>query len=216
MPVRFHRRVFGHKGLTAGLAVAFGCACEGSCFVGSTRVKVPGGDRAIRELRLGDEVMAYDLAAGTLVAVRVRAVHSGRVAEVYRVTRPGGVLAGVTASHPIFEVGLQQFVRADELAPESRLLVLDGVVEAEVRPAIIEGIERVALNDLVTVFNLTVDGPSTYFAEGVLVHNKSTYDRYEDTRAVVDSDANADASETGPVAADTAVAGDAMDGEAGD
>jgi hypothetical protein len=142
------------RAVIASLAVSM---CEGSCFVARTRVATPSGDRAIAELAVGDAVLCSDD-----VGV-VKAIHRARGAIFAIITNRGEVL-GVTATHPFF-VG-------DAFVPVAELRVGD-VLHHREGPATIVAIHPVAEGDTVEVFNLTVEGTPTYFADGFLVHNKS-------------------------------------------
>src|SRR3989344_3143730 len=68
----------------------------------------------------------------------------------------------VTLEHPFFVDN--EWVEAGDLEVGDILKTSDG------RKAVISGIEKVV--DEVEVYNLHVDGPETYYANDVLVHNK--------------------------------------------
>jgi hypothetical protein len=78
-----------------------------------------------------------------------------------------GVLT-VTPNHPIYDAGQQRFVPAGSLsAPFQSLELASNWSTAQ---AVLSGFEP--LTELEAVYNLTVADVHTYFAEGVLVHNK--------------------------------------------
>jgi predicted lipid-binding transport protein (Tim44 family) len=135
----------------------------GGCFPSGTRIATPAGWRAIETLGPGDVVQAVT-PEGTLTHATVH--------EMFRTLSPilelrlEGVTLRTTAEHPV-AVGGDQFVQAGLLEPGQHVLALregkiDSVPILEVRR--IEGTAE--------VFNLTVDSPHTFVAEGVIVHNK--------------------------------------------
>ncbi|MDP6943310.1 MAG: Hint domain-containing protein [Myxococcota bacterium] len=160
-------------GKTLLISVAFGltgCFPMG-CFVARTRVDTPDGPRPIDALKKGDVVWAWSEAEGARVERRVEAVHRTLGQVVCRVEVGEHVIPGVTPEHPFFHVDAGEFVALRDLPTDALLLT---VVDGEPRQARISGLEITEhLEPCVMVFNLTVEGPEhTYFAEGVLVHNK--------------------------------------------
>ncbi len=157
--------------LPISLAAA-GCGHD-SCFVAGTRVRTPGGERPIEDLAVGDAIVAWDATARRVVVGRVAAIHRALVRETRAIVAGALRVRGVTRTHPVFELGRGDFVQASELRVGDRLLSLDGEGrEGEVAIAAIDAHE--VAEPTIPVFNLTVaDAPPTYFADGVLVHNKS-------------------------------------------
>ena len=146
------------------------------CFVAGTRIATPDGPRAIETLQVGDVVWAYDLATLRRVERPVTALHRNR-ARARRVEVGERVIQGVSAEHPFWSDG--RWVPAGELREGDPVHVWNGVEATE------RGITRIVDQPgIVEVFNLTVAGEHTYFAEGILVHNKSDSD--------VDSDMDTD------------------------
>jgi hypothetical protein len=145
-----------------------GCGTD-SCFVPGTRVRTPDGERSIEDLVVDDPIIAYDPVERREVVGRVAAVHRALVREVRTITAGTLGIRGVTSSHPFFELRRNEFVACAELRVGDRLLGADG---REV--AITSIVAHELAEPLITVVNLTVgDAPPTFFAEGVLVHNKS-------------------------------------------
>jgi len=157
------------------ISVAFGLSgCfMGSCFVAGTRVATPGGPRPIDGLKRGDVVWAWSAAEGARVQRRVEAVHRTLGQVVCRVEVGDRVIPGVTPEHPFFHVDAGEFVAFRDLPTDALLLT---VVEGEPVSARISELQITEhLEPCVIVYNLTVEGPEhTYFAEGVLVHNKDS------------------------------------------
>lgn len=150
-----------------GLGLA-GCAGQcSSCFRAGTRVRARSGSRRIEELGVGDVVIGFDPETKRLVESTVLRtwVHDDRP---LRRLRADDVDTFTTAEHPYFVAG-RGFRRVDVLDPGAALLRWSGgesLLESPLR-----SIDAVVAHD--RVFNLHVSGPSTYFADGLLVHNKS-------------------------------------------
>lgn len=165
---------FWQGALLAGLA-GFQPACffvTDSCFVRGTRVGTPRGRRNIEDLQAGDEVWSFDLAERRFVVRRVGKVLRALANEVFRVEAGEHAIPGVTASHPFFDAASATYVRVDELTVRSQLLV--SVAEGEIATRPLGAIARLPVKGEVEIFNLSVDGEEhNYFAEGILVHNKS-------------------------------------------
>lgn len=142
--------------------------CLTSCFAAGTRVRVPGGTRAVESLRVGDAVLAFDPMRG-VVAERVVRTFKHRERPLLRVTSDRSVTY-TTAEHPYF-MERAGFVPALALSEGTRLRGFDagaGTVGEEARV-----IAVAPLTVSADVWNLSVSGPRTYFADDVLVHNKS-------------------------------------------
>jgi hypothetical protein len=80
-----------------------------------------------------------------------------------------GRVLRVTANHPIYLPDQQRYADAGELTGDERLLALGAMAQTS---SLVSGAFQ-ASADAVTVFNITVAGEHNYFAEGVLVHNKT-------------------------------------------
>lgn len=146
-----------------------------SCFVGATRVATPRGPRRIDALRVGDTVFSYDTDSGTRVTTTITAVHETTAVATASAVVGGRRIHGITGNHQVWDAGKQAWRAFADLRPGDRVLVLDdgAVVEA--------GIEAIALHEgaPVVVYDITVDGPHDFFADGMLAHNKDDDgDRY--------------------------------------
>jgi hypothetical protein len=157
--------------LSSAVAVAVPACSLSSCFVAGTRVLTPRGLVAIETLAVGDEVVAWDVEAGASVVRRVAALLRARATQTFRVQAEEIEIAGVTAEHPFWDAERRAWIPARELAAGMRVLAFlgaGGAKELSIR-SVTAGEPRE-----VDVFNLSVGGEEQcYFAEGILVHNKS-------------------------------------------
>ena len=138
------------------------------CFVAGTRVLTPSGRAAIETLRVGDEVWSWDVERGEAVARRVINTLRNRAA-VRRIQAGEHVIEGVSSEHPFWNPERREWVKAAQLKVGEPVLVWLGADEARVLP--ITAIDL--LDGDAEVFNLSVEGEENYFAENILVHNKS-------------------------------------------
>jgi hypothetical protein len=157
----------GGKGGSSGDSGSngFGCFAEG------TRILTPGGSIAIERLVVGDRVLAYDEPAGRVVERPVTALHAHPDRVAGRLELADGRALVVTPEHPVYLPDQRRYVAAGALHGEARLL---GVSAAHSTASVIgSGYARAPSAAPITVYNITVAGEENYFAEGVLVHNKS-------------------------------------------
>lgn len=132
-----------------------------SCFVRGTSVAVPGAAQPIESLRVGDTVLStWD---GRPVAARVTglAVHEG--GALLTLHAPG-VRLTTTPEHPVYSAATGSWRPASDFAVGDLLLGLEG-------PVRVHGVERGWTSE--RLYDLEVAGPESFFAEGVLVHNKT-------------------------------------------
>jgi len=139
------------------------------CFVGDTRVLMADGtSRPIEHVAPGDRVTGWDEETGDLRTCPVLAVRKLQVAEYLRMQLEDGVVLRATAGHPV-RVG-DGWVPAGLLVPGDVLLRLDSALPT-LQACTLMSVERVELTQ--TVYDLSVGRCHTFFAEGVLVHNKN-------------------------------------------
>ena len=131
-------------------------ACGPRCLLAGTLVETPQGSRRIESLRIGDRIVS-DGGESRVVAVRRH-----RSAAFMDVTLDDGTRLRVTGSHPLATRAGWRAVR--------RLRVGD-VVRTRDGSARITGVRRVRKS--VDVYDLTVVPYENFFADTVLVHNKS-------------------------------------------
>jgi hypothetical protein len=121
-------------------------------------VATPSGDVPIESLRVGDRVQSFDLEAGLPTTTRVRSIQAAHAEKLLAF----GALQ-VTANHPVYADG--RWLVAGDIEKGAELLSRTGPVLAEPRR-----VSRAAV-----VFDLSVGPPHSYFAGGVLVHNKAAH-----------------------------------------
>ncbi|HEU5110834.1 MAG TPA: polymorphic toxin-type HINT domain-containing protein [Micromonosporaceae bacterium] len=154
-----------------------GRGCRTNSFTGSTAVLMADGSRkAIRDVRVGDLVLATDPTTGRTEKRAVTDVIVGQgdkrlVAVAVDVDgRAGGRTATVTATdeHPFWVESLKRWVNAKDLRPGHRLETADHRDATTV-------VATRQRTEHQRVYNLTVDGIHTYHVlagnTSVLVHN---------------------------------------------
>lgn len=132
----------------------------GGCFAPGTLIATPAGPRAIETLQLGDTVLAPQ-ADGQPVPATVSGVYLNFSPLLVLRTAQGELRT--TDEHPLL-------TPAGDFRPAGELAVGTGLMRADGRPAVIEGIARGA--DAGPVYTLQIAGPHTFIADGFVVHNK--------------------------------------------
>lgn len=140
-----------------GDLVDFSYTAVHTCLAEGTVIETPSGPRPIESLHAGDEVLSYDVDRGVKATTRIIALRTLAAPAILQF----GELR-VTGEHPIYTPA--GWLPAAELTAKSEVLGVDGK-----QFAIGEG-KRVDRET--KVFCLAVAPPHTYFAAGVLVHNK--------------------------------------------
>lgn len=130
-----------------------------ACVAAGTKLESEKGAVAIETVRVGDRVWGYDTATAKRVLVTVKVVAPSRSTETLVF---GGTLR-VTANHPLFANGVWK--PAGTVRPDDEFVTSDG---KKVRAG-----EPKRVQEPIDVYDLSVDGPHTFFAGGYLVHNKS-------------------------------------------
>ncbi len=135
----------------------------GGCFPVGTRIATPNGPVPIETLASGDEVLAVN-SLGRTVRATVNTIFVSK-SPVLRIETNEGAFV-VTEEHPV-SLGEGRFRQAVEIHPGDRIVKWkDGrLVARRVRE-----VSPPAGDEL--VFNLQVDDPNTFIAEGMVVHNK--------------------------------------------
>ncbi len=147
----------------------------GGCFPAGSRVSTPVGDKPIESLVVGDLVYGFNVDTGERVVAPVvktfqhtwDEVHDRSPLLVFK--HESGVFT-VTKNHWVYRVN----DRNDEYANFDRaglFEVGDVLVLEDGTTSVITKIEQGPEYDF--VYNLTVEGVHTYFADGVRVHNRN-------------------------------------------
>ena len=151
-------------------------AAGAGCFVAGTPVVMADGSwKPIEQVKVGDWVMSFCEQTQRLVAAPVTAhlVHEDRSRRSPIVVINGALEA--TGNHPFYVDG--RWIEADNLALGARLTRLapsfDGLVAAGTTDVLVSSLER--RGGAAVVYNLEVGLTHTYFAGGVLVHNKMQF-----------------------------------------
>lgn len=158
-------------------ARADGPPAGGGCFPAGSRVSTPTGDKSIESLSVGDLVYGFDTDTGLKTTSSIVKTFRHSWDEVHErspllvLTHTKGTFI-VTANHWIY----RRNDRAGEYANFDRagtLVVGDVLTMEDGSESVIERIERGSEYDF--VYNLTVEGVHTYFADGVRVHNRNSF-----------------------------------------
>ena len=135
----------------------------GGCFPAGTGIATPQGRKAIEELAAGDEVLSVD-SQGRTVRTLVKTIFVNKSPLLKIETQEGRLLT--TRDHPV-SLGEGRFRSAGDLKAG------DQITRWENDRLIAGKILRVdSWAGKGLVFNLEVDGPHTFIAEGIIVHNK--------------------------------------------
>jgi hypothetical protein len=159
----------GIGGTSGGIGGAAGTPPIETCFARGTPIATPDGERPIETLQVGDVVWAFDVAQQERVQRRVSEVHRHEASALGRLITPDGRALLVTDKHPIYVQERAAFVPAGELDTGETVIGLDAADQLIAAPM------QALVPDVAyePVYNITVEVTHTYFAAGLLVHNKS-------------------------------------------
>lgn len=172
-----------------GLCSGGVCETTPDCFVGTTPVLMAdGSERAIEEIEAGDVVLGSNGEHNMVLGVLRLALGARDLWAL------NGYDHFVTASHPFLTADGWKSIDPARTAKEhpavdtAQLRVGDRVLATEARPlagvcgnvltattlrhVAITKISRRLADPALRIYNLTVDGDHTYFANGFVVHNK--------------------------------------------
>lgn len=173
-----HRKRGSAEAKDAGRSARNQGSCDRNSFDGATTVLMADGSRRpIRDVKVGDKVIATDPTTGKTAVKEVTDVRShradGKLYEVSVDTADGKGTITATDEHPFWVASLGRWLGAEDLKAGYRFLTADN------RPATVTGTR--SFSDARQVYNLTVDGIHTYYvgtgsrqtaAADVLVHNE--------------------------------------------
>ena len=129
----------------------------GTCIASGVLVEGEHGAQPIETVAVGERIWGYDTEQKRRVLVRIREV---RVSEADKVLAIGDLR--VTGTHPVYVDDAWQ--QASAVRRGSLMIGSGG------EPFAVAGVDAIAGDH--TVYSLVVEEPHTYFAGGVLVHNK--------------------------------------------
>ena len=134
------------------------------CFVEGTKINVPDGStKNIEDFQIGDEVLSCN-AEGTHTTGVVNGISKSKVPSIIRLTLDNEIIINTTSEHP-FLVEDKGWVKAGHLE------ALDVCKKVDGSPALVSTVEIIKEETLVyNLLDITED--HTYFANGILVHNK--------------------------------------------
>jgi hypothetical protein len=144
-----------------------------TCFIAGTHILMADGtEKAIETLQEGEQVQGHD--GEKQVVTTILATIKPLPKQVYELLFSDGKSLTLTDAHPIATV--QGWKSLNPLATKREnpdvsvsLLEIDDVVITVNGTCVLTAIEP---GEIVQVYNLTVDEPHTFYANGVLVHNK--------------------------------------------
>lgn len=145
-----------------------------TCFGAGTLVDTPAGPRAIEQIEVGEQVLGYDEELRAVVARPVTARMQHAEAVVGQLVLDDGRTIVTTPNHPFYVADEGRYRSAEDLRPDADLLSLSST--GRLASAATTGYFMAAAPIRMPVFNITVAGVHNYFADGVLVHNKSPID----------------------------------------
>lgn len=132
-----------------------------SCFAADTRIATPSGQTPISRLKVGDQVISFDVSSGSAVVRPITRVLQHSAGQIFEVRFAGGQRMRTTGLHPFLTE--RGWVRAHRLERGTRVLGFDGTrryVE-----------QAVLTSQLEPVFNLHTAGEHNFVAENTVAHN---------------------------------------------
>lgn len=140
-----------------------------TCFVGETEVTLPNGTTTIRiaDLRPGHAILAFDEQSEETRVCEVVQCHTHKPDQFLEICFADGRILRVTANHPIYSDGCWIAAGNLRLGKQVCILTPDGRGIDSLQ------VEAVKKNSRVeSLYDLTIADCNTFFAEGILVHNK--------------------------------------------
>ncbi|HYF13353.1 MAG TPA: Hint domain-containing protein [Candidatus Paceibacterota bacterium] len=152
-----------------------GGSCGGSCFLAGTLIAMADeSDKPIEQIVKGDKVLGWNTDTQTREIAEVIETFTGKIGPVYKINN--GIC--VTGDHPFWVVNKGWAAVAPEISHAtynfdlSKLEIGDLLMKADQTTYEVTAIDMMT-EDAQTVYNLSeVSTPHTFFASGVLVHNK--------------------------------------------
>jgi hypothetical protein len=148
--------------LAAMLCVSFTLGCSGPvmCILEGSQVATPRGDVPIESLRVGDQVITR--VDGTETIGKVTWTKAAPSREHLEIALENASTLRVTDQHPIATP--DGFIKAGKLTSGDTVLTRSG-------QSVIKSVSQ--RRAAATIYDLSIEPGNVFFAEGVLVHNKS-------------------------------------------
>jgi intein/homing endonuclease len=118
----------------------------------------------IEKIKIGDEALSFN-PDGEIKIAKVIKIHVAKANQIFVLSTKGNEVK-VTGEHPFLtEKGV--FKKVKDLKVGEKIFVLcdDGLCEETI-------LDKKEFDREAEVYNLTVDGNNTFFADGFAVHNK--------------------------------------------
>ena len=143
-----------------------------NCFLAGTDITMANGlNKNIENIYVGDVVQAWDVRSSRVVEQSVTDVIRSSTQQVIEIQTNSSVIDGVTGRHPFYLESQGEWVDAADLHLGDELLVID---QGRIRTEKIQSLQVIEFSEPQPVYNFTVASPQhNYFAENILVHNKS-------------------------------------------
>jgi hypothetical protein len=143
------------------------------CFGAGTRISTPSGEKNIEDIEVGDVVWSFkpdsqQVVLGEVVRTFEYPSHLGHL------ILQDGTRIRTTPDHPFFRIDWHDLAPGFSIAFAAHLNPGDTVLSLDESQLQFASVERLEFEHLEQdlVYNFTVQDTHTYFAEGVLVHNR--------------------------------------------
>ena len=149
-----------------------GCWTTTSCFVAGTLIDTPRGPVKIETITIGQKIYGYDTKTKKRVVRKVTGVWDIGW-RTYRYLRlPNGKELRVTPEHPVYLPAQDRYLPIRQLQAGQQVLVQPQKNNKQLEQKALE--QRLSgIVGIARVYTLTVEDTANYFAQGLLVHNKS-------------------------------------------
>jgi len=154
--------------------------CTNCCFVANTMISLANGDiKSIKNIQVGDVVLSFNEQLNNIEPNKVLSIKSRTTNDLVRYTFTNGVMIESTIDHPYYVNGFK-IASFDPISTTEKynfeididLIKIGDVVNlADGTTSVIEDIETLDL--LEQVYTFEVENNHNYYANGILVHNKT-------------------------------------------
>lgn len=154
----------------------------GGCFVEGTYITLPDGIKMlIEEVKVKNEILTYNEEYEENEIGIVKALIQPFAVNLILLDFADGTSIQCTPEHPfwIIDKGWSSFDPSTSLQLHdlevSQLIEGDIALNEFDKQVVIEGITEISYDKPIKVYNLEIEGNHTYYANGILVHNKILY-----------------------------------------